>query len=42
VWTGDGRPDETTIEFAKGVDVFVTEGQTESLDNPTVGDAEKG
>ena len=29
VWTGDGRPDETTIEFARGVDVFVTEGQAD-------------
>lgn len=27
VWTGDGRPDELTAEFAKGVDVFVTETQ---------------
>lgn len=25
VWTGDGRPDERTIQYAKGVDVFVTE-----------------
>jgi ribonuclease BN (tRNA processing enzyme) len=25
VWTGDGRPDELTKKFAKGVDVFVTE-----------------
>ncbi|MGQ0523266.1 MAG: guanitoxin biosynthesis MBL fold metallo-hydrolase GntH [Betaproteobacteria bacterium] len=25
VWTGDGRPDEKTIEFARGADVFVTE-----------------
>jgi ribonuclease Z len=29
VWTGDGRPDESTIEFARGVDVFVTEGQAD-------------
>ena len=29
VWTGDGRPDESTIKFAKGVDVFVTEGQAD-------------
>jgi ribonuclease Z len=29
VWTGDGRPDEATIEFAQGVDVFVTEGQAD-------------
>ncbi|MGH2596340.1 MAG: guanitoxin biosynthesis MBL fold metallo-hydrolase GntH [Actinomycetota bacterium] len=27
VWTGDGRPDEKTIEMAKGADVFVTEIQ---------------
>ncbi|MGH3506426.1 MAG: guanitoxin biosynthesis MBL fold metallo-hydrolase GntH [Nocardioidaceae bacterium] len=27
VWTGDGRPDETTIAMARGVDVFVTEVQ---------------
>ena len=27
VWTGDGRPDELTAEFAQGVDVFVTEVQ---------------
>ncbi|WP_246698008.1 guanitoxin biosynthesis MBL fold metallo-hydrolase GntH [Rhizobium sp. WYCCWR 11128] len=27
VWTGDGRPDERSIEFSKGVDVFVTEVQ---------------
>ena len=25
VWTGDGRPDERTIQYAKGADVFVTE-----------------
>jgi ribonuclease Z len=25
VWTGDGRPDELTKKYAKGVDVFVTE-----------------
>ena len=29
VWTGDGRPDELTIKYAKGVDVFVTESQTD-------------
>ncbi len=29
VWTGDGRPDESTIEFAKGCDIFVTEGQAD-------------
>jgi ribonuclease Z len=33
VWTGDGRPDEKTAEYAKGVDVFVSEGQ---LDTPTL------
>ena len=27
VWTGDGRPDELTIKYAQGVDVFVTELQ---------------
>ncbi|MFC0451504.1 guanitoxin biosynthesis MBL fold metallo-hydrolase GntH [Rhodococcus jostii] len=27
VWTGDGRPDELTLEYARGVDVFVTETQ---------------
>ena len=27
VWTGDGRPDELTAKYAKGVDVFVTESQ---------------
>ena len=25
VWTGDGRPDELTLKYAKGVDVFVSE-----------------
>ena len=29
VWTGDGRPDELTAKYAKGVDVFVTESQTD-------------
>jgi ribonuclease Z len=29
VWTGDGRPDESTIKFAKGCDIFVTEGQAD-------------
>jgi hypothetical protein len=24
VWTGDGRPDETTIKYSQGCDVFVT------------------
>ena len=27
VWTGDGRPDDLTAKYAKGVDVFVTECQ---------------
>ena len=27
VWTGDGRPDDLTLEYANGVDVFVTEAQ---------------
>ena len=27
VWTGDGKPDDRTIKYAKGVDVFVTEMQ---------------
>jgi ribonuclease Z len=25
VWTGDGRPDDLTVKYSKGVDVFVTE-----------------
>jgi ribonuclease Z len=29
VWTGDGRPDELTIEYSQGVDVFVTEVQND-------------
>jgi ribonuclease Z len=29
VWTGDGRPDELTVTYAKGVDVFVTEVQSD-------------
>jgi len=29
VWTGDGRPDELTVKYAQGVDVFVTEMQTD-------------
>lgn len=29
VWTGDGRPDELTAEYAKGADVFVTELQAD-------------
>jgi ribonuclease BN (tRNA processing enzyme) len=30
VWTGDGRPDELTTKYSKGVDVFVTECQTDT------------
>lgn len=30
VWTGDGRPDELTLKYAEGVDVFVTECQTDT------------
>jgi ribonuclease Z len=33
VWTGDGRPDEKTVEYSQDVDVFVTEGQ---LDLPAI------
>ena len=29
VWTGDGRPDELTANYAKGVDVFVSEVQND-------------
>jgi ribonuclease Z len=29
VWTGDGRPDELTLKYAKGVDVFVSEVQSD-------------
>ena len=29
VWTGDGRPDELTVRYAQGVDVFVTEVQSD-------------
>lgn len=31
VWTGDGRPDELTTKLSKGVDVFVTELQPDTL-----------
>ena len=31
VWTGDGRPDANTVKFAKGVDVFVTELQPDTM-----------
>jgi ribonuclease Z len=30
VWTSDGRPDELTMQYAKGVDVFVTELQLDA------------
>ncbi len=30
VWTGDSRPDELSLELAKGVDVFVTEVQPDT------------
>ena len=30
VWTGDGRPDELSMELAQGVDVFVTEVQPDT------------
>ena len=30
VWTGDGRPDQLTVELSKGVDVFVTEVQPDT------------
>ncbi|RKZ44363.1 MAG: MBL fold metallo-hydrolase [Gammaproteobacteria bacterium] len=31
VWTGDGRPTELDIKYAKGCDIFVTELQTETF-----------
>ena len=30
VWTGDGRPDEKTAKYGKGVDVFISEGQMDT------------
>ncbi|WP_411817202.1 guanitoxin biosynthesis MBL fold metallo-hydrolase GntH [Hyphococcus sp. DH-69] len=30
VWTGDGRPDELTVRYGKGADVFVTEGMMDT------------
>jgi ribonuclease Z len=33
VWTGDGRPDEMTVKYAAGCDVFITEGQ---IDTPSL------
>ena len=29
VWTGDGRPDELTVKYSQGADVFVTEVQSD-------------
>jgi ribonuclease Z len=29
VWTGDGRPDRLSVEYSQGVDVFVTETQSD-------------
>ena len=29
VWTGDGRPDELTVKYSQGVDVFVSEVQSD-------------
>lgn len=29
VWTGDGRPDDLTVKYSQGVDVFVTEMQND-------------
>jgi ribonuclease Z len=31
VWTGDGRPNDNTAKFSKGVDVFVTELQPDTM-----------
>ena len=33
VWTGDGRPDELSVEYGKGADVFVSEG---TIDTPAL------
>jgi ribonuclease Z len=30
VWTGDGRPDELSAKYGKGVDVFISEGQMDT------------
>ncbi|WP_170480736.1 guanitoxin biosynthesis MBL fold metallo-hydrolase GntH [Ruegeria arenilitoris] len=32
VWTGDGRPNERDVKWAKGCDVYVTETQTELVE----------
>jgi ribonuclease BN (tRNA processing enzyme) len=31
VWTGDGRPDANSAKFSKGVDVFITEMQPDTM-----------
>jgi len=31
VWTGDGRPDNNTVKYAQGVDVFVSELQPDTM-----------
>jgi hypothetical protein len=31
VWTGDGRPDANSVKFSKGVDVFITEMQPDTM-----------
>jgi ribonuclease Z len=36
VWTGDGRPDELTVEMSQGVDVFVTELQLDTQPITTI------
>jgi ribonuclease Z len=30
VWTGDGRPDELSVEYGRGADVFVSEGTVDT------------
>ncbi len=39
VWTGDGRPDVLTAEYAKGADLFVTEG---TIDTPLISSLKVG
>ncbi|MBI4675630.1 MAG: MBL fold metallo-hydrolase [Chloroflexi bacterium] len=39
VWTGDGKPDNLTAQYAKGVDVFVTEM---AVDNVTLWGLKQG
>ena len=36
VWTGDGRPDANTVKYSRGVDVFVTELQPDTLNIQTL------